>query len=244
MTEEHEDEATEPEVTDVPEPDQEAHDAEQEAAESEDAERESDDEANERLAGDEGEHEGGAFAAEQEASQPAFDQKAIDKIFKQLDGEASRHAKRLGEIMGEDAQDLVLCPMCGPVDGMPNLAGFVLNAPLHPEAEARVKAALGLDDTTQLLEAKHVRPCEDCAAWGVVKTGSHVARNEVIMCPTCSGNGYTLIGAPAQVFDFATANGTEGTASTATPQAIGPEPPEAAALRARGYAVIPPPATG
>ncbi len=187
-----------------------------------------------------GEHEHEQSA---ESAQPAFDQKAIDKIFDSLDREAGRHAKRLGEIMGDDATDLLLCPTCGPVEGMPHLPGFVLNVGFPPEVETRMRDALGLTQTGELLEAKHVRPCDDCAAWGIVKTGSHVPNQDVVMCPTCQQKGYVLVGAPAPLFEVTT-TGTNGTDVTFTPpHAIGPEPPEAAALRARGYAVIPPPAS-
>ncbi len=218
-----------------------------------DAEDEDDAEGAENAAHDaadgepgDGEHDGdGEHEHEQsaEAAQPAFDQKAIDKIFDSLDREAGRHAKRLGEIMGDDATDLLLCPTCGPVEGMPHLPGFVLNVGFPPEVETRMRDALGLTQTGELLEAKHVRPCEDCAAWGIVKTGSHVPNQDVVMCPTCQQKGYVLVGAPPPPLSIVAANGVEGTASTATPHAIGPEPPEAAALRARGYAVIPPPAS-
>jgi hypothetical protein len=185
-----------------------------------------------------------ADAPTEDETQPeasaAIDQKVIDRVFAQLDNEAARHAKRLGEIMDEEAQKLKLCPTCGPVDGMPHLVGFVLDGPLHPEAVARMRTALGLNDETNVKPDPYSHRCATCDGWGVVQTGSHVPNLEVRSCDDCSGQGFVLLNAPKEPAPFVPMNGTETAAPIAPPAALGPEPPEAASLRARGWSVIPP----
>jgi hypothetical protein len=176
---------------------------------------------------------------EPEAS-AAIDQKVIDRFFAQLEGEGRRHAKRIGEVMGEEAQSLGLCPTCAPIDGMPQLAGFVLDGPLHPEAVARMRTALGLNDETNVKPDPYSHRCATCDGWGVVQTGSHVPNLEVRSCDDCQGQGFVLLNAPKPEAPFVPTNGTETAAPIAPPAALGPEPPEAASLRARGWSVIPP----
>jgi hypothetical protein len=176
---------------------------------------------------------------EQEAS-GAVNQKVIDRFFAQLEGEDVRHAKRIGAIMEDEAASLNLCPTCGPIEGMPRLAGFVLSGALHGEAVARMRTALGLNDETNVKPDPYSHRCATCDGWGVVQTGSHVPNLEVRSCDDCNGQGFVLLNAPQSGPMIVAPNGEHGLETITPPAALGPEPPEAASLRARGWAVIPP----
>lgn len=104
--------------------------------------------------------------------EPAPEPVDMAKAVKQLDNENERHAKRVAEIMGEDAAQLHPCPTCvlGPV-------GFVFNL---PDAQPEYKAAT---DT---------QTCDTCNGLGDVLSGSNNERSKLKACTACSGQGYVF----------------------------------------------------
>lgn len=107
--------------------------------------------------------------SEHEPEQEAFD---MEKGVKQLEAENTRHAKRVAEIMGTDAADLIPCPTCvvGPT-------GFVFQL---PPAEPEYK------------DAADTQTCEACGGMGDVLSGSHNDRSKLKQCASCSGQGYVF----------------------------------------------------
>jgi len=111
-------------------------------------------------------------------------QKEIEKGLRALEREAQRHAKRVAEIMEEDAQHLVLCELCAPL-----IPGF--RWPQVPEDQrAAVMLAIGFDPKPDLLTDKRAHACPDCNGYGLVATGSKVQGQDALACIDCGGSGW------------------------------------------------------
>jgi rubrerythrin len=163
-------------------------------------------------------------------------EKMIEKRYKQLDAEKQRHAKRLGEIMGDDAADLIQCPVC-----MDGIDGYIFPpdaVPLPDEAIGRIRQVIGLPDLATFAWAKDTEQCPECKGKGKTRTGSDVPGYDVKECGTCASRGWVNLPGAAPA-DWA--NGTTPPVATG-PLNAGPElgDPMVDALRARGFAVIPP----
>lgn len=160
----------------------------------------------------------------------------LQQRHKRLDAEKQRHAKRLGEIMGGDAEDLIPCPVC-----MDGIDGYVF-APdvqqLPDDAILRLRQLIGLSGLEGLLPATFAERCPDCDGQGEVKTGSRVAGFETATCERCNKSGWVRKGQPLR-------NGHVDLPAPGEPEPIitGPtvyEDPEIQHLRERGFTVIPP----
>src|SRR5437870_178803 len=98
-------------------------------------------------AGEDAAAEGGEAEGEQEPAAPsssAQDEKAVEIRYGKLANENNRHARRVSEIMEEDATSLIQCPVC-----MDGIAGWIYPpdvAPLPPESIARIRQVIGLPD--------------------------------------------------------------------------------------------------
>src|ERR1700693_273175 len=166
----------------------------------------------------------------------AQDEKAIEVRYQKLGSENVRHAKRVNEIMQEDATSLIQCPVC-----MDGIAGWIYPpdvAPLQPEAVARIRTVIGLPDYTTFKNATDAQTCPECDGLGETITGSHVPGYETKTCARCNKTGYVLV-----------TQTTNGNATlTEVPQLTGPTvyghevsiDPEVQHLRERGFTVIPP----
>lgn len=111
--------------------------------------------------------------------------KEIAKAQDLLGNEAERHAKRVRQILGADALDLVQCVLCSPA-----FAGWRTDAAPTPEVVAAVRVAIGLPDVANYQESDTERQCHSCAGLGKVRTGSLVAAHETAKCDTCKGKGW------------------------------------------------------
>lgn len=121
-------------------------------------------------------------------------EKEISKRYDKLQRENERHASRLGEIMGDDANDLIPCPVC-----MDGIAGWIYPpdvAPLSDEAVGRIRQVIGLPDLTTFRPAKFAERCPDCDGLGQVLTGSQVPGSETTTCERCGRNGWIRNVAP------------------------------------------------
>lgn len=107
------------------------------------------------------------------------------KAFQRLEAEAERHAKRLQEIMGEDAAALVQCELC-----TPNIPGW--RFPVSPSEDTinRVRVVLGLPDLTTFEPSQWEAVCPVCKGRTRVKTGSLDPKYETKACDECEGRGY------------------------------------------------------
>lgn len=162
-------------------------------------------------------------AEPQEPAEPAGEavtEKEIERVNKKLEAEASRHANRVSEIMGEAAQALVVCELC-----LPHIPGF--RPPLQPPDEVKdlVRAAIGDAPVGDFNSAPAARTCDDCAGRGQVLTGSLVPEHRTKLCERCGGTGWvdTRGGASAPVAAAApAAPPPEGSTSAEAPPDVDP----------------------
>lgn len=117
----------------------------------------------------------------------------MEKAFKSLEAEATRHANRVSQIMGEQAQVLEPCPRC-----IPAIPGFIYPpdvAPVSPDIVAAVKLSMGEGGKPDYAKAPHARACDTCNGHGRVLSGSVANGQELILCPTCdNGRGWIQVG--------------------------------------------------
>ena len=163
----------------------------------------------------------------------AKSEKEIEKGLQALEKEAQRHAKRIGEIMEEDAQHLVRCELCQPL-----IPGF--RWPQVPDDQrAAVMLAIGFEPKRQLQPDKRAHACPECAGEGLVDTGSKVQGQDALACIDCGGCGWVGARRDAQVralnspMPMETVNGPPGEAP------LDPDREAArAAAQAAGFMVI------
>jgi hypothetical protein len=170
-----------------------------------------------------------------DAPLPAMTEAEHEKRAQRLEAENVRHAKRVSEIMEEDATHLIGCPVC-----MDGIAGWIFPPEvqqLPDEAIARIRQVIGLPDYSSYVEAKDAAQCPDCAGLGKVKTGSAVPTREVKECSTCSGAGWINLGRPTNGHVEHSVAVQEVTGPTVYGDA---EPDDRVrSLREEGYTVIP-----
>jgi hypothetical protein len=173
---------------------------------------------------------------EPEPEQPqARSEKDIEAIHNKLDREHKRHMSRIFEIMQGDVETLRPCPLCEP-----NMAGIVNMTPGTEQRFPAVREFMGDAQPADYQQDPNTRTCKTCAGEGVVETGSRVESQRLLTCTDCGGKGWqgqrapVATSGPMAVQPLPDANGQ----SEVTPQ--GPEPPEAAKLRAMGYTLIQP----
>lgn len=153
--------------------------------------------------------EGRTEAPEPGAPSAQLDEPPANADLEALEKELARHWKQCEKIMGPDFDFFVPCPVCEE-SGSP-LAGRIAAGVMAPHVEYRTRPDL--------------EPCPDCAALGLMRTGSKVEGQNLLPCPKCNGAGYTqVIAAPVPHL-------------TAVPTG---EDPRATELRNAGYVVVPP----
>lgn len=205
---------------------------------NETTEPETDEETEEEPDGDEEEVEAAAEPTEPEAVEtPQMDEKEIAKAFKALDKLREHVARRVDDIMGEDALQLIPCPACQDV-----APGYVWPPnifALSPEAEAGTRLLLGMQQPTDLEPHPAAAICETCNGKGQVQTPSKVPGYDVVDCPTCAATGRILT---SNVVQFQFSTGSVETQPVVTgPTTIPTDlPPEAQALKDAGWMVVPP----
>lgn len=218
----------------TPEPEPEPNDPLEDQALAEEAahpEADADAEPDEESAEEVVDFDTGEIVARQVA-----DERALAKRDAKLDGEKARHAKRVGEIMEEGANDLIPCPVC--MDGIDGWIYPPEVQQLPPDAIARIRQVIGLPDYTTFRQATDAMTCPDCDGLGETVTGSHVPGYEVKMCGRCGKKGWVGAG------QVAPQNGHTGEPE---PVVTGPtvyqadeEDPSVKDLRERGWSVFPP----
>lgn len=131
----------------------------------------------------------------------ALSEKEIEQVFKKLEKEATQHANRVSQILGEEAQDLVVCAMCAPVT-----PGFYFPAYLDDDVRAGIAAALGEADAAEFKADPEARTCDLCDGRGETLTGSKVPNQLTKPCPKCGANGWT---SEAQRMTWASTQGSK-----------------------------------
>jgi hypothetical protein len=87
----------------------------------------------------------------------------IAKRFEKLEREAVRHSNRVAEIMGEDAAQLVPCPLCF----TPGFCWPPELAPLSAEQQIAVRVMLGEPPEPEMRQAVDKETCDECGGDGL-----------------------------------------------------------------------------
>jgi hypothetical protein len=136
-------------------------------------------------------------AAEEEQDEPTpaenlaaleMSERDLEEMSKKLERSATTWRNRVSELMGEMAQGLVPCELCDP-----RIPGFHFPAEMEQprdDLHAHLLEVLKNPAAPEYAPAQHVRQCVNCGGWGKVKSGSRVAGKELVVCPTCKGQGF------------------------------------------------------
>lgn len=116
----------------------------------------------------------------------ALSERDIEQALEKLTREASRHANRISEIMGEDAQALATCPLCEP-----SIPGFFWPGQVDADKRDAALEALGVSGSGGLVEDPEAETCDRCHGRGETLTGSLVLTQRTRPCTKCGGNGWT-----------------------------------------------------
>lgn len=170
-----------------------------------------------------------------QATARAMSERDIERVNRQLEGEAHRHAKRVLDIMGDDAEVLVVCPLC-----LPLIPGFRYPQPPVAEQLAAVKAAIGEPVDPPLSPDTYSNVCSKCDGWGAVSTGSKVVGRNKVTCLDCEGLGYVATDTRRQGGALTAGNGVTPVHQYDQPMPAVSDPPEVAKLKELGYVVVPP----
>ena len=154
---------------------------------------------------------------------------------KKLDQLAAHVAKRYHDILGDDLDGFVGCPLCAPW-----FPGIRLQVMPDYETVAAVKVAIGEDPDPPLTNDHYSKVCEDCGGLGKVLTGSKVMGQTTAQCIPCKGRGWLAIGPEREQGNIMPTIPTPPPPGNGAPAILDSEPPEAAALKALGYIVVPP----
>src|SRR5438132_442011 len=118
----------------------------------------------------------------------AVGDKELEKMFKRVETANAAYAKKLGDIMGEEATVLQECPLCA----APFL-GFIFPPAMKPvsaEVKAKVLTAVG-EEVSQVSERdRYARQCDSCKAMGQTLSGSRTNRDRTLTCYECQGRGW------------------------------------------------------
>lgn len=101
---------------------------------------------------------------------------------------ATTWRNRVSDVLGEDAQFLVACPLCEP-----DIPGFMFPADIqqpYNDTHARLLDVLREPERPEYRESTTTRRCEPCDGLGKVVTGSRVPGQELLLCPSCRGTGF------------------------------------------------------
>ena len=182
------------------------------------------------------EHEQGEAATAQ-PEPAALTEKEIEARIKKLDTLRDNTAKRVSDILGEDAIAYRPCPLCadGVVGHVPDVAG---GGAVPDEVFAAVQRYLGLPDPDTFADHPNFERCPDCKGRGEVITGSSVPNYMLTGCPNCGTKGYVVKG--QLPVPGATNGQTEPAPVITGPTAPDNLPPEAQRLKELGYMIVPP----
>jgi hypothetical protein len=177
-----------------------------------------------------------------EAPQPTATDPGFEQIGKKLELLSKHVTKRIGEILGDSAAQLVSCELCS-AGGIP---GWRWDE-TPPEAIVQnVLRALGHTAASDYRQDEYSETCVKCGGLGMVASGSRVTSQQTLACIACKGYGWTPVGTERRGGAPIMANGAQPPADDAGPYApppgasTEPEPPEVSMLRDRGYFVVAP----
>lgn len=151
-------------------------------------------------------------------------------------------SKNFTEIEGDDAERYAECPYCN-ATGTP---GYMALGPIPDELHGLTYQLLSMRPPADLKKDPYTLQCATCGGEAETQTGSRRAGQETIPCYDCQGKGWIANGPERAGGLMAVPNGPSALHAppldTSGPLFVPPanEPPEAAALRAQGYVLVPP----
>src|SRR5882672_9631361 len=158
--------------------------AELEEAQAEAGEPEAPSDPGEEQADEALENEAENAVQEPEAQQAAGPSpEEIERTIGKIKTSANTFRRRVTELLGDEAQNLVPCELCEP-----DIPGFHWPAALiqpRDELHAHLLDVLRTPDAPDYSQAQHVRRCQLCDGWGVVLSGSRVANKKQVKCQMC-----------------------------------------------------------
>lgn len=165
-----------------------------------------------------------------------------EEIGKKLDALQKHVAKKMGDILGEDVTMFEVCEVCS----YTNTPGWRLSGPYPPDVEMAVRHAMGQHAPAEYKKDGYSRVCDLCNGLGEVSTGSLVPGQDTIICMGCRNKGWIAVGPErggsplvVQPGDKITTALNDGTFDVVE---VLPDldSPEVAALKEKGYIIIPP----
>jgi len=132
--------------------------------------------------------EGEEVEAEAEVDAEPSSQFSMEEATRKLAASEKSHRTRVATIMGEDLNEVEVCPLCATFT-----AGFVLPyAALTADVSLKdaVRRLNGDAAQPELQSAKNAQRCPDCDGWGDVLTGAQIERGRIIPCLKCNGTGH------------------------------------------------------
>lgn len=162
-------------------------------------------------------------------AEPPDSQAQIEKMAKSLDMLSKHVAKRVGEILGEDANEFEECELCT-YWGTP---GWRHKGALPEAVEDGLRVAMGDHALAEFKGDEFSRACEKCNGLGYVLTGSKVNGQESLPCLKCKGLGWVAVGNERASGVFVTPNGPAAGQPAPLVPAVpaAPESPEIIAAR-------------
>jgi hypothetical protein len=115
-------------------------------------------------------------------------EKDVRALNEKVKNEGIRHAKRLGEILGDTATDSLPCPLC-----FQGLMGFVFREDaerLTDEQKAMALTFLGQEVDGGMPQTPGTETCSNCDGYGVTKNPTKAPHYETSQCAPCGGQGY------------------------------------------------------
>ena len=124
---------------------------------------------------------------EPEQTPEALSEREISKRIDALEREKDRHAKRVSEILQEEALDLIECEACEPA-----IPGFHYPAHMYATGSAQqtLYELLAGGTDAQMKHPERYVTCGTCNGFGQVLTGARNDLTRLITCPECKGAGY------------------------------------------------------
>jgi hypothetical protein len=151
-------------------------------------------------------------------------------------------AKNMGDVFGDASTEYTECPFCN-YFGTP---GWLHLEPCPPTLLGTLYEYAQVRAPDEYVADIYSRACERCNGLGSCASGSKVAGQERLSCIDCKGTGWIAVGDERRVPGMYVPNGPApsfpppAADSAGELSGVGADPPEADALRQRGYVVIAP----
>jgi hypothetical protein len=122
----------------------------------------------------------------------AVGDKEIEKMLKRVETANAGYARKLGEILGDEAQILETCPRCAaPFLGLIWPAAM---RPVSPEVKDAVLVSVGEQPAMATMPDPYARRCDVCDGSGVTASGSRRPEEKGVKCIPCNGRGWIPVG--------------------------------------------------